>query len=178
MNKEQLFELLDIESGEDFEYFENFADLVENSQDIDGNLMLQLLEEIDLTVLSELCENYFDEILDNVPDDQTEVYILLTNIKNALMGMAGAIPENEDDDNLMARLADELSNFKLWYCEESKVQCKHEKTSDITTIPVRDALVLYKLEKLGGETYFYDFSEALDYELDEYVMSYADMNIE
>ena len=31
------------------------------------------------------------------------------------------------------------------------------------------------MEKLGGEQYRYDFEPALDYQLDSYVMSFADL---
>lgn len=178
MNKEELYEILDIESGEDFQYFENFADLVESSLDFGSEVIFQLLEDIDMPVFSELCENYFDEMLNNLPDDQTEIYLLITNIKNVLMGLAGAIAESEERDNLITKLADEIADFKSWYCEESRVECKNEDTGEITIVPVRDALTLYKLEKLGESSYAYDFAEALDYELDEYVMSFADMNVE
>lgn len=177
MNKETLFELLDIESGDDFEYFENFADLVESSEDIDSEIIYELLEEIDLNNFGDLCENYFDEVLENTPDDQTEVFLLLTNIKNAIMGMASAAID-ADEENVLVKLADEVANFKVWYCEESRVECKNESTGEITYMPVRDALVLNKLEKLGEQSYLYDFSESLDYSLDEYVMTFADIQAE
>ena len=42
-------------------------------------------------------------------------------------------------------------------------------------LAIRDALVNARLEKLGTEEYAYDFSEALDYELEEFIMTYADL---
>ena len=42
-------------------------------------------------------------------------------------------------------------------------------------LPLRDALTLLRLEKLGEEEYSYDFSECLDYELEDYIMSFADL---
>ena len=40
---------------------------------------------------------------------------------------------------------------------------------------IRDALVNARLEKLGTEEYAYAFSEGLDYELEEFIMTYADL---
>ncbi len=42
-------------------------------------------------------------------------------------------------------------------------------------LPLRDALTLVRLEKLGEEEYSYDFTESLDYELEDYIMSFADL---
>ena len=40
---------------------------------------------------------------------------------------------------------------------------------------LRDALSLCRIERLEGDRYRYDFSPALNYEIEEYIMSYADM---
>ena len=40
MDRDELFALLDIETGEDFQYFENFADFVENEGAIDEDACL------------------------------------------------------------------------------------------------------------------------------------------
>ena len=40
---------------------------------------------------------------------------------------------------------------------------------------LRDALAVARIEKLEGDKYHYDFNDCLDYELEEYIMSYGDM---
>ena len=45
----------------------------------------------------------------------------------------------------------------------------------VVYLPVRDALANARLEKLNGEEFAYDFTEALEYELEEFVMTYADL---
>ena len=40
---------------------------------------------------------------------------------------------------------------------------------------LRDAITTARLEKLGGGKYRYNFENALDYELDSYTMSIADL---
>ena len=42
-------------------------------------------------------------------------------------------------------------------------------------VPLRDALVLARAEKLMGGDYDYDFSLCLDYPLEEYIMSFGDL---
>ena len=42
-------------------------------------------------------------------------------------------------------------------------------------LPVRDALTLNREEKLGGESWRFDFSQAMEYELEDYIMSFADL---
>ena len=72
MDKEALYDLLDMESGEDFQYFENMAELLESDEDIDEDVLYELLEDIDLEAFAELAENYFDQLEEAVPDEETE----------------------------------------------------------------------------------------------------------
>ena len=59
MNREQLYEYLDIDTPADFEYFENMADLVEAEAEIPSEAVFPLFEGADKTVLEELFTNYF-----------------------------------------------------------------------------------------------------------------------
>ena len=47
-------------------------------------------------------------------------------------------------------------------------------SGETSFVPVRDALADARLEKLNGEEYLYDFSNALSYEIEEFMMTYAD----
>ena len=47
MKLEQLYEFLDIEHGGQFEYFENFADLVETPETIDDDTLFALMRELE-----------------------------------------------------------------------------------------------------------------------------------
>ena len=40
---------------------------------------------------------------------------------------------------------------------------------------LRDALILSRLEKLDGDKFCYDFDSCQDYELNDYIMSFADV---
>lgn len=173
MDRDELFEMLDIESGEDFQYFENFADLVECDGDIESDVIYDMLEEADLKTFAEICESFFYDTLESVPGDQIDLYNLLENIKRALIGLAEAA--RKDQDNALLQLADELNKFRTWYSAELHAECKNVMNEKVTYMPVRDALANARLEKLNGEEFAYDFTEALDYELEEFIMTYADL---
>ncbi|SCJ82831.1 Uncharacterised protein [uncultured Eubacterium sp.] len=173
MDREELFALLDIETGEDFQYFENFADFVENEGAIDSDAIYDLITEIDMKTFAELCESYFYETLENVPGDQIDIYSLLENIKRVLVGLSEAVRKGEENADL--KLTDEWNKFRIWYSADSEVECKNTASDEVHYVPVRDALVISRMEKLDGDEYRYDFAGALDYELEEFIMNYADM---
>lgn len=173
MDRDELFALLDIETGADFQYFENFADFVENEGAVDEEAIFELVQEIDMKTFAELCESYFYETLENVPGDQIDVYNLIETIKRVLVGLSEAVRKGEENADL--KLADEFNKFRLWYSAGSEVECRNVVTDEVDFMPVRDALALSRLEKLDGDEYRYDFTDALDYELEEYIMTYGDM---
>lgn len=171
MNKELLYQMLDIESPADFEYFENLADLLECEEEIEYNELYALLRDIDRDTLQQLIHNYFEEITDFVPGDAAELFILMDKIKLSLMGMV----KNSDDESVLANLTDEVERFRCWYSIDSRVICTAIADGEEQEVTVRDALGLARLENLEGDKYTYDFSECTAYELDEYVMSFGDI---
>ena len=60
LTKEVLYELLDIDTPADFQYFENLAALLECEDEIDDQVLAQLLEGVDKKTLAELLHNYFE----------------------------------------------------------------------------------------------------------------------
>lgn len=169
MDLNELFEIVDIESAEDFKYFDNFAALMESDDYIPAEVMYGLFAEVDTDVLSELTDNYFEDIMEGVPEEEAELFTLLDNIKRVLKGYA----ENTDDERSIVLFTDEVSRFRNWYNFDTDVECQSRKDGSTRTVPVREALVLYRIEKLRADEYMYDFSECLDYPLDEYVVSFT-----
>ena len=169
MDLNELFEIVDIESTEDFKYFDNFAALMESDDYIPTEVMYELFAEVDTDVLSELTDNYFEDIMEGVPEEEAELFTLLDNIKRVLKGYA----ENTDDERSIVLFTDEVSRFRNWYNFDTDVECQSRKDGSTRTVPVREALVLYRIEKLRADEYMYDFSECLDYPLDEYVVSFT-----
>ncbi len=169
MDLNELFEIVDIESAEDFKYFDNFAALMESDDYIPAEVMYELFAEVDTDVLSELTDNYFEDIMEGVPEEEAELFTLLDNIKRVLKGYA----ENTDDERSIVLFTDEVSRFRNWYNFDTDVECQSRKGGSTRTVPVREALVLYRIEKLRADEYQYDFSECLDYPLDEYIVSFT-----
>ena len=59
MNFEQLLKLLQIEDATEFEYFENFADLIESEGQIADDALYKLINECNQDSLLEIIDNYF-----------------------------------------------------------------------------------------------------------------------
>ena len=176
MNYEKLLEYLELEGPEEFEYFENMADLFEADTEILPEAVYQLFEGADMEMLGELFHNYFEEMLKAVPEDAIALYTLLDSAKMALVGMSKNIEEEKD----LVLLSDEFARFRNWYCLDSNVWVRElgETGTAEKGMSLRDALTLSRIEKLGGEKYDYIFDDVMDFELDQYTMSFADLMTE
>ncbi|MDR1495525.1 MAG: hypothetical protein LBS67_01195 [Clostridiales Family XIII bacterium] len=169
MEYEDLLSLLDIGSGRDIAYFEQYAELVEGEDYISPEALAQVFEETEGDALAELTDGYFDELLESVPDDEAELYTLLQTIGRALSGLALI----SEQDEAAANYADEFFRFRTWFAFESEVRCEKIDPTDgegEVNVPIMQALALYRSQHLSDEEYHYDFSEALDYPIDEYAM--------
>lgn len=171
MNFEELLEYLDLEDGGQFEYFEAMADMIESEEYIELEAIYQLFEQADNTMIEELLNDYFEDILEGLPENSGEIFSLLHQIKLSLTGMVS----NIEDESDLRRFADEFHKFRNWYSSESEVLLTPDAGGAPMYHNVRDAITASRLEKLGGEKYQYDFENALDYELDSYVMSFSDL---
>ena len=171
MNFEQLLKLLQIEDATEFEYFENFADLIESEGQIADDALYKLINECNQDSLLEIIDNYLEEAMDAIPDDSTEIFTLFETIKMALLGLL----QSADEEVALVHFCEELLNFRNWYCVESIVHCRNISDRSLEDMSIRDALTSARVEKLEGDKYHYDFNDCLDYELEEYIMSYADM---
>ncbi len=177
MEKEEFYRLLDIESGRDFKYFENVAELFESSETIGQDLIYGLMKDADCDIFAELADGYFDEIENYIPDNETDFYILVDNIKRVMCGIAGTVSVTEDEtdrDGLLTQLSDEIGRFREWYSLSDNVECVSQAERREMALPVRDALTLLREEALGGDSWDLDFSGALDYDLSDFVYSFAD----
>ncbi|MDR1796721.1 MAG: hypothetical protein LBR44_04635 [Clostridiales Family XIII bacterium] len=170
MDFEELMEMLEIETPSEFVYFEQFAELVECPEDISSDAVAQLVSESEPDALSELTETYFEDLLKFVPDDESELYTLLQTISTTLQSLADGMAGAEGDEN--ARLyADELVKFRGWFLFDGRVRCTDQAEGVESDLSVMEALTNVRLQNLDGGDYTYDFEEALDYPLDEYVVS-------
>jgi hypothetical protein len=167
MDKVRLYHVLDIDTAEEFRYYENLAALLEEEDFIEENLIKDLLREVDKDVLAEHMESYFEEFLRHLPDNETELYITVESIKRAFDGM---IFEGMSDDDINT-LASEISRFRKWYVHDLNAfnRLNGEEAS------MRDARFDIAAAKLLGENADYDFRTALDYELDGFDVRVSDI---
>lgn len=172
MDREELYELLDIEEPSEFEYFENLAALLECDEHIEYEDVYALMDGVDKSSMVTLLDNYFEEISDFIPGESAEFFLLMDNIKRSLMGLA----QNADkEENLIAHLAEEINRFRIWYSIDSEVAARAISDGIERYYTLRDAIALARLEKIDGDKYEYDFHNCLEYNIDEYIMSFADI---
>ena len=162
MLREELFDLLEIDSPADFDYFEQFADLMETDGDIDEELFYEVLSEVRAASLGEIIENYLEEIGKHLPDGVDDIFTLVDGIEDRLLLLAQGI---DHDPSARRALAEELHRFREWYLDPGGALVDGEASS------IRDAVTSAREEKLGAAPRRYDFSASLGYELRELSMS-------
>lgn len=171
MDYEELLEYLDLDDPSQFEYFEAMADIVESEEYIENEAVYKLFDGADKTMIAELLSDYFEDIMEGLPENSGAVYSLLEQIKMSLIGMVSNLEEDGD----LRKFTDEFCRFINWYSHESEAELLPEDGGAPEYHNMRDAVTASRLEKLGGDKYRYDFEPALDYELDDYIMSFADL---
>ena len=170
MDLDELLALLDIDSPESLVYFEQFAELMETQGDIPYETLTALVEGMEPDTLPELVEGYFDDIMQFVPDGEDDLYTLLQNIGTTLTTLAG----NGDEDSTRT-FAEELYKFRSWYLFDSIVLMKELAEETEREIPIMEALTTCRVQNFTDDEYIFDFSGALDYRLDEYIVSLSSL---
>ena len=160
MDKTELYRKLDIDTIDEFRYYENMAALLEDDDYIEENLIKDLIREVDKSVFAEHMDSFYEQFLNNLPDDETELYITVDSIRRA---MTGLIAEDMTDEDISA-LAEEIVRFRKWYVHDLNVfdRIRGEELS------VRDARYNILAAGFLGEKYDYDFRTALDYTVEGY----------
>ncbi len=177
MRKEEFYDIIDISHPGDFQYFDNMAALFESSEDIEVDDIYELIKEIDMELFGELIENYFDDMESWMPDGETDFVLLMDNIERVFLGLAQnlSVRNEEESEDLHLRFAEEIYRFREWYALSENVECISESTMKSSFVPVRDALSFYKETKMGDAEYRYDFKNAMEYTIGEYIMNFADL---
>ena len=145
MDKTVLYRKLDIDTIDEFRYYENLASLLEEDDFIEENLIRDLIREVDKEVLA---------------DDETELYLTVDSIGRAMTGLISADMTDED----VSALAEEISRFRKWYVHDLNVFDKMTGTE----LSVRDARYNIVAARFLGEKTDYDFRNALDYSVEGY----------
>lgn len=172
MNYDEIMTMLDIEEPEEFSYFENMADFLESEEDIERDAFYRLIDRVDKNVLSDLINGYIDDICENLPDSEVDLFLLLSNLKLSLSGLS---KQSNKEESITVILVDELLRFRQWYSQEKGVRCIAKESKAQSEVTVAEAIAMARLEKMGEEEYTFDFSDVLEYPIDEYVMSFAEI---
>ena len=103
--------------------------------------------------------------------------MLMDNIERSFLGLAQNLSARDDDkgEDLHLRFAEEIVKFRDWYTLSENVECISNSTGESSFASVRDALSSYKESKMGGTEYYYDFKNAMEYSIEEYVMKFDDL---
>ncbi|MCF0150710.1 MAG: hypothetical protein HUJ80_04785 [Firmicutes bacterium] len=160
MTREELYELADIESPADFQYYEQMADLLECPRHYDFEDFFDVLSLIAAEDAGEIIENYFNDLSDAVPDDSDDLVSVLDTIQSRLLLLA----EGLDRRQARRSFAEELYKFKNWYNEPFAVVINGNPGS------LLDAITASKVEKLGGKKIHADLSSRMNYQLEEISM--------
>lgn len=160
MDKTELYRKLDIDTIDEFRYYENLAALMEEDDYIESNLIRDLLREVDKNVFAEHLDSFYEQFLEHIPDNESELYITVDTIGRAMSGM---IAEDMSSDDISV-LADEIERFRKWYVHDLNVRDRISGED----ISVRDAR--YNIIAAGflGDKCDYDFHNALGYTVDGY----------
>ncbi|MCQ2555569.1 MAG: hypothetical protein MJ171_07955 [Clostridia bacterium] len=169
MNKEELYEFLDIEDPSDFRYFENFSAYIECDENIEDNALYGILKEADRDLLSEIVKNYFNEIIDALPDEGELIGIFDVE-QTALRGML-----RSGDESSLGLLVEELERFRNYYSVDREVEVKNLKDGSTDMMSICDAVFTARGEKFDGSEHSFNFNSCLSYSVDEYAMSFSDM---
>ncbi len=157
MNREELFELLEIDTSEDFCYFEQFAEMIECQEEIEFDDFYAVLYGADGQSVAEINENYFTELEKAFPDDHDDAYEIVESIWNNLKLLAGDL----DNERSRREYAEQLFKFHEWYTRADGAAV------DGSPCSVMEAVCENRLSKLENTAHTYDFSNSLDYELDD-----------
>ena len=167
MDQEKFYKILDIDDPSEFIYYENVAALYEEDSAIENELISNLLSKIDMSVLLESTESYFEEFLRNLPEDESEMYLTVDSIKRELTGNMNEDMTTEEIETL----TEDIQKFRKWYALDTLI---HDKLNG-EDVSVRDARFGIVAAKLLGEEYSYDFEPALNYDLKGYEVKIGDL---
>ena len=167
MDRERLFEKLDIESPDEFQYYESFDALMEDEEHIEEELIKEVFSEAEQDIILDHIGNFFDSFATNIPDEETELSIITETFRNNIKSAAGSL----DSDEGLDQLASEIYKFRKWYAIDLNAIDELKKEE----ISVRDARYEIAAAKLLGDQASIDFGRALTSGPDAYAVRLRDI---
>ena len=147
MTEKELYDLLEIDSPEDVEYFEQLADLLETDEEISEDLFRHALSAILAENAGEFTENYLKEMSDAIPEgcSAEELTEALGAMEQRLLLLAEDLEEDQNRDDFIT----ELFKFRNWLHEEAGA------TIDGDPCTLLEAFTEMRTEKLGLASHEY-----------------------
>ena len=157
MTKEELYEKLDIDSPEDFSYFEQFADLIETEEKVEEGLVKEVLSAVSSQDAGDLVQNYFDDFTESLPDDADDLISLIDSIKQNLL----MCTEDLDIPANRKTFAELICSFREWLHKKGNAKIDGQSTS------IFCAAAEHRAEKIGHGSHTYDFSMSCDFDMED-----------
>ena len=178
ITKEDLLELLDLEHGQEFTYYENLAELLETEAEIEEDAIMLLFKEMDMNTFSELLETYFFDIMEYLPDNDIDLYNIFESVKRNLIALSHAASREEEEESHLLNLSEELERFHRYYSHNETCVVTNRETKTTQNKTLRDAISDNRLANMDNKKLDFDTEEAKNYEMEEYVMSFYDLSEE
>ena len=128
MNYYELTEYLEIEDGSQLQYFEEIADLIESDEHIEHEALQTLFSEVDRDITASLLDDYFNDITSGLPEEHSEMFSLLDQIRMELTGIIRNI--SEDDPEPYFQFTDRFYKFRNVYVYDPELSVLHRDRSD------------------------------------------------
>ena len=103
MDSKDFYRQLDIDNPQEFIYYDNYAAMIESEDEFSFSLLYELFENAGQDDLLNLTEGYFSDLLEDFPDDEEDLYILVENIGRCLTGILSSA-----DDDRISKYTDEI----------------------------------------------------------------------
>ena len=157
MTLSQMYEMLQMDGPEDFQYFEQLADLLETEEPIEFDILYTVLSAVPAEDIGELIENYFDEMVNALPDEENEIVSLVDSISQNLLLLAADV----EQEKVRAELVHQLEKFRGWYHDKNGV------LADGMPLSVFEAVTQCREDRLCGTQTRFTFDNCLGYDLDD-----------
>ncbi len=182
LTKDELLELLDIEHGSEFTYYENIAELLESEKEIGPDAIFEVLQDADMDTFAEIVESYFYDIMEKMPDNDVDIYNIFESVKRNFVALAVASKESKSgeyyDENLqnpLIKLCEELDGFHKYYALSDNCVVTDRSTGVSRVISLRDAISDNRLAIMDNKEYDFDLDGAKDYIIEEFIMGLSDL---
>jgi hypothetical protein len=147
MTEKELYGLLEIDSPEDVEYFEQLADLLETDEEISEDLFRHALSAIRAENAGEFTENYLKEMTDAIPEEVSAE--ALTEALDAMEQRLLLLAEDLDEEQSRENFITELFKLRNWLHEEAGASI------DGAPCTLLEAFTEMRAEKLGVASHAY-----------------------